>query len=164
MKRKWIIAVLIFFVSVSLFAEFLVFEEIGFQVDVPDTWDVFDEEGVLMAMDPDEMAAVFLVPVLSEEFDDAVAEIEATLAEIMEEIEIVDDPEEIEINGLPGMMVFGSGLMEGEPIVWGLVVVYNEETDIALFVVTFAIAEVYDEYEEDLLNILTSVSVIDEGY
>lgn len=164
MKYKWFFAILIFLLSFSLSAEMLVDEDIGFQVEVPDTWSTFDDEGILMAMDPDEMAAVFLVLVLSEEFDDAVGEIESTLGAIMEEIELSDDPEELELNGLPGMMVFGTGAVEGEPVLWGVVVVYNEETDIALFVITFAIAETFDEYEEVLLDILSSVSAVDPGY
>ena len=164
MKNILMITGLLILFSCSLFADVIIDEDVGYRIEVPDLWESFEDESVIMVMDPDEMAAVFLMPVLSKDFDDTVAEMEATVGELIEDLEIAEETDDIEINGLPGMMVFGSGNIEEEPVIWGIVIVYIEETDFALFVITFALAEAYEEYEYILLEILSSVAPADAGY
>ena len=162
MKMKLAFIGIFLLLCFTFHGEVLVYEDIGFQVDVPDTWEVIDGNGSLMVLDPDEAAAVFLMPVMAEEFDDAVDQLEAMLGKIFEELEVSADPEEMELNSLPGIMAFGKGILEEEPVVWGLAIVYNEETDIALFTLIFVLAELYEEYEELILDILMSVSAAEE--
>lgn len=83
------------------------------------------------------------------------------LVELMDNIEITEEPEEFDLNGLPALIAFGTGKIKETPVIWGFIAAYNEKTDITLFVITFTFEDTYDEYEDTLLDILASVSSTD---
>ena len=158
MKAACIAAGLVFLLTVPLCADFLVDESIGFQVYIPDNWEIESEQGRYLAMDPQYIAMAVIIPVQSENYEKDVLDIEVRLVQLFDEIKITEEPEEMDLNGLPAFIAFGTGTIQEQSMIWGLVVAYNAKTDVTLFVIVFTFADTYDAYEDALLDILASVS------
>lgn len=137
-------------------AESWVHKAAGLQLWTPDDWTAEEDGGVLQLTAPGSALSISLTPLEAGEIDAALAGIDESLASVVDDFEPDGEFERIELGGLDGALLTGSGEIEGEPVEIELALVATP-TGKVMLVLLIAHADEYERQSEVIDRIFDSI-------
>ena len=131
-------AMLLLVTAPAQMAEVLPHEGAGVKVWVPDNWAKDGDEDSLIVNDPNEEIMFAFLVVDASETEAALEALETELSEIVSNVQTEDDGEEIQLNGMDGFVLDGTGSVEGTPVELGVMLL---ETPSGKVLMVLAIVE-----------------------
>ena len=131
-------------------------EATGLQAWVPDNWVRTDADGAVTAAEPTGEARVILSVVSASDLATAAADIDRMVRERIDNPVVTGTPEPIESNGVPGVLLAGTGALEGQPVHWAVGVFHRNGH--ALFIIAIALQATYFEHQDNLSLVMVSVA------
>lgn len=156
--KKFILSLVIILMCSFCLADW-VDHPVGLAVWIPDEWGQEKAEDLLQVTSPDDAATVIYMIIDAENLDVAVDKLEKELSGIMKRVKVVREVEAVEVNGIPGVITSGTGYLPGKikEIKARWLVGILQYRDKALMVVGFAAEALFDDHEEELEEMLTSI-------
>jgi len=131
----------------------------GLEFDIPEDWkpEVSEEvEGLLTVTAPDNVIVLQCWVLEAEDLDAALDGLAEGLEESLDEVELAEDVEELEVNGLPRVVLNGTAEKEGHPLVLAVAVIGAEKPVIFLGMGSPEAVEAHQE----LLKTISALSLI----
>ena len=144
MKKKVICLLLIVCTAISLSAQWNVSEELELEYWMPEEWEKSNDEGVSIISSPDGNAEIYYISIDEDDIDSAIDIIEDELTYYFEEIKITEEPHEININGMHGVLAGGEAIMDETNMIWKAVIIFRR--DQALLVLGFGNKDTIDTH------------------
>ncbi len=159
------LAALFCILSPSVQAEKLTFPNTGeamFQITIPDSWSPdIDEDDVVEATSPEENISLSIWKIDSSTTMETVTnDLKDILKEYADDVELVGEPETIEVDGLPGLFLVGTGNAHDDNDLVGFIafiLVKDEDAAIVYFELDDDATEVE---QEKFKAILSSIDVL----
>jgi hypothetical protein len=158
MKKTGCLIILLYIVCIFTYAEIFTHEAGNLEMSLPDDWLVEPDEDMLFASSPDD--EIFLMSWVVTEVD----QIEAAIDAVFEEVEKMitdfetESEEEFDLNGLSAYMLYGAGFYEDIEV--GIVMSLVDSGDAITILFFFGTENGWTVYEEDFVNIVSSISLI----
>lgn len=129
----------------------------GLQFDIPDTWkpEVSEEvEGLLTVTAPENAIVLQCWVLEAEDLDAALEGLGEGLGESLDDVELSEDVEELEVNGLARRVLTGTATKEGHPLLLAIALVAAEKPVIFL---GMGSPEAVEHHQELLKQISASI-------
>lgn len=147
---------LTFVAGTALSAEDVNHTEAQVKVWIPDGWEQEADEDSLIVGDPDEEVMVAFLVVDGDNVEAALDAMEAELSEIVDDVEADGEPEEVELNGMPTIVLDATGTVEGESVDLGIAVIMTPANK-ALLVFAIAQSSTVAKHEKTIEKILGGI-------
>ena len=142
--------------AAPLSAEELNHNEARVKVWIPDGWTQEADEQSLIINDPAEEVMVVFLVVEGSKIETALDAMEQELASIVENVTSEGEPQEVELNGMPAIVLDGKGTVEGEAVDLGIAVL-RTPADKALLVFAIAKSSAVAKHEKTIEKILSGI-------
>ncbi len=140
----------------SLVADTKYHEASGVEIWLPDNWNVEEEEDGLICGDPDDEVAMFFLVLPYGTLEAACDALDEECAKIIDNLE-TGEGEEVELNGMRGYLVEGSGTVEGNPVEASVLALDVPKQDCVLLCFGMGVEGAAEKHEETLAKILESI-------
>jgi hypothetical protein len=130
---------------------------VGVTVSIPNNWTVETDTGYLEAMSPNEAVALMFFELEADNVDAALDELEAVIDEMVDELTEEGEPEEFSHNGMEGIYADAAGIIEGEPVSLGLMLLESPKGKMILVLGLSADNEMTPKDEAALEKIFDSL-------
>lgn len=143
-------------------AEEVVHEEAGVEIWYPDEWDAEIDGDVMTLTDDEDDPDIMLQFIMLEdedEVDEALDGIDEALGELVDDLEL-DEGEELDVNGMEGVIFGGTGRVEGEDVLVGLLLVDTPGGHV-MAVLALATEDLYELFEDDVDKIFRRMKPVD---
>ncbi len=140
----------------ALSAEAVNHTEAQVTVWIPDNWDQEADEDSLIVGDPDEEVMVAFLVVDSDNVEAALDAMEAELSDIVEDVSSEEEPSEVNLNGMPAIVLDAKGTVEGEAVDLGIAVIMTPANK-ALLVFAIAQSSAVAKHEATIEKILGGI-------
>jgi hypothetical protein len=156
--------IVVFLVAVGLLAALpgaalarnFTYKQAGAKLWFPDSWDIADEGGVVLIADPKEEVGLVLFTLDAKDLEKALGKLESELAKYVDGMKATGDPEEAKLNGMPAVMIDGTGKVDGKKVELSIVVIKTPNKK-ALVILGIAQSAKLKKHERTLAKILGSV-------
>lgn len=139
MKRAILVLVLALVLAAVAAAEWVHVPNVEVELWVPDEWPRDFDPELKFLHSPDQAVRLQLVEFPENEVDAVVDHFSGELTRVLDDVEMVDHPQVLLINGMEAVTATGIGRFEASPVHWASSLVFHNEH--ALFVIGFAIDE-----------------------
>ncbi|MCK5738454.1 hypothetical protein KAH55_04700 [bacterium] len=130
-----------------------------FTISFPDNWTIETEDELLHATPPDESIYAGVWAIDNVDDVELILEVlDEEIAKFIQDIE-ADEPMETEINGIPFIIVDGDGYVEDEILVEFSATLFSTDGETFFIGLYFGTPEMVEEYSEELVGIINSVSI-----
>lgn len=133
-------------------------EKTGVSITIPDSWEVEADEDMLSCNPKDETVGLVFVAVPAEALAEAVEEMEKALRSTVQGFEEKGDAEEVEINGMSGLIGEGTGKIEGEAVEVGILLLDAPKRGMFILAIGIAKADLADNHARAVEGILKSLT------
>jgi hypothetical protein len=133
-----------------------------FSIAFPDNWKV-DFEGQVLHSNPPDGSIYFGLWALEkvQDLDAALKAVDGAIAKLVSGVKW-KEPEEILVNEIPFVTISGEGKVEGAQIVGVEVAVFSPDGEQEFILLYFGVPEAEGKYEQDLSEIIQSISGVNE--
>lgn len=125
-------------------------------ITIPDSWKVETEENSLTANSPDESVVLLFMVVEATDTDEALKALDKELDKVVKNVKTDGKPEEITVNGMKGVVIDGTGKVDGQKVDLGLLVLSTKSGKV-LFGLGFGETGKYKKHEADVEKIFKSI-------
>lgn len=137
---------------------------IGLEVWIHPEWLMETDKDSLIFSSPDGEVLIDYQIINAQKLTNALNLMEVNLKKNLSSIDVVQEPEEFLINDLPGVITAGTGnlkglIIEGEAVKWMVAILFYK--DKALMIRGLASEEMFDVYEREIEQILTSIREVE---
>lgn len=132
---------------------------------IPDDWkqnktEEIEETYTLEYSSPDDGVVLSFSVMFSQDLEASLAELDRTLGEQLEDIEMLSEPEMIDLNGMQGVMTEIKGKMAGQAIQMGVFVL--DTNGQILLILGMAQEKAMQKYGDAIDKILKSIELLEE--
>lgn len=151
-----LLAVLLTIFTGGLLAESVNHTEAQVKVWIPDNWVQEADEDSLIVTDPEEEVMVAFMVVDGENIEAALEAMEMELGSLAENVQADGEPEEVELNGMPAIVLDAKGTIDGEAVDMGVAVIITP-AEKALLVFAVAQSSKVDKHTPTIEKILGGI-------
>ncbi|MCR9142144.1 MAG: hypothetical protein NXI24_07820 [bacterium] len=126
------------------------------KVWIPDGWEQEADDDSLIVGDPNEEVMVAFLVVEGDNVEAALDAMEAELSEIVDDVAPDGEASEIDLNGMPAVVMDAKGSVEGEPVDLGIAVIMTPANK-ALLVFAIAQSSAVEKHEKTIEKILGGI-------
>jgi hypothetical protein len=138
-------------------ADTRVHQKAKIQLWVPDHWDVEDgDDDMLLLSEPGGEAAVVFLVLKAKDLETALGAIDKEISKFVTDVQVQGEPEEMDVNGMPAVVIDAKGKVEGKKVDLGLMVVKTPAGK-ALLVLAMCESSKMKKHEAVFLKVMKSL-------
>jgi predicted Zn-dependent protease len=155
---KKIIVIVSLLVTALASADTKVHGGAGISIWFPDNWKLAAQGDRMLAMEPQEEAALIMAVVDAPDVPKALASADAYLSQLVSDVKLSGQPKAITVNGLPAIRAEGTGKHDGKELSLGLIVVKGPKK--TLLIVGMALTSKLGAHKATIGKIVSSVAPV----